>query len=348
MVSPLYKFTAYFCLLSTLGFSAGAFTLYIREREEALKPNYHALERVANLKEQQVAQWFGQYKRDFTQDIQNIHIQQAALTLLTIRLKSDSDYQKAYRFLSNYFSHQKPSRESSLLLNQGGIVMFSTGKLEEGQYQPLQNTSTYFTLDQINVIKPIFYQSSLTQKPEITFVVPLLNSQNRRVGAFATVLNLQNLDNVVRAPFSNVSPEKLATSYLVGNLSRTQNALIAPDQRRSETSLPQISTPKWLGNSSLLIKNNYNVNSSGISEVLREKSGNLAYLDYRGEPVLGVYRWLSDYHLGLMVEIDQVLVFRQAQQKIRGLYWLGITLNIPLAVLLVTFFKPRPSSGIND
>lgn len=45
--------------------------------------------------------------------------------------------------------------------------MFSTGKLEEGQYQPLQNTSTYFTPDQINVIKPIFYQSSLTQRPEM-------------------------------------------------------------------------------------------------------------------------------------------------------------------------------------
>ncbi|MFM7279740.1 MAG: hypothetical protein ACKO1I_19305, partial [Microcystis aeruginosa] len=108
-----------------------------------------------------------QYKRDFTQDLQNSQVQKAALTLLTIRLKSDSNYQKAYRFLLNYFSHQKPSRESSLLLNRGGIVMFSTGKLEEGQYQPLQNTSTYFTPDQINVIKPIFYQSSLTQRPEM-------------------------------------------------------------------------------------------------------------------------------------------------------------------------------------
>jgi hypothetical protein len=75
MVSPLYKFTAYFCLLSTLGFSGGAFTLYIREREKALKPNYRTLERVANLKEQQVAQWFGQYKRDFTQDLQNSQVQ---------------------------------------------------------------------------------------------------------------------------------------------------------------------------------------------------------------------------------------------------------------------------------
>lgn len=340
MVSRLYRFATYFCFLSTLGFSVGAFSVYIYERDRALKPTYSVLKRMANVKEKQVDQWFSQYKSDFTEDLQALPVKQAALTLLVTRLKSDSDYQKAYRFLSNYFSHQKANRASSFLLTPGGMVIFSTEKSAEGRYQPLQNTSTYFTLDKIHTVKPIFYQSSITQKPEITFVVPLLDNQNRRVGAFATVLNLQNLDDVVRSPVNSVSPGTSVTTYLVGNLSSINNALIAPDPRRPETHQAQAAPLPLLAKSSPALMLNYIVDSTGITDVLRGKSGDLAYLDYRGEPVLGVYRWLPDYQLGLMVETDQVAVFRQAQQKARWLYWLGIILNIPLAVLLLTVFKP--------
>ncbi|MEB3160162.1 MAG: hypothetical protein VKL20_01740 [Synechocystis sp.] len=339
MVSRLYRFATYFCLLSTLGFNLAAFALYVYGRRMALTPTYNALATIATEKEKQVDQWFRGYKQDLVRDLTNEQAKQAALTLLTTRLTAEPDYQAAYQFLSTYFSPPKPNRESSFLLTQGGIVIFSTAKDEEGRYQPLQNTSTYFTLDKIYTVKPIFYQSSITQKPEITFVVPVFDDQDRRIGAYATVLNLQNLDDVVRSPTRPIPPATSVSTYLVGNLSRVDNALIAPPPRRSPSAESKAPNPEELSSLTAL---DYIVDSPGITEVLQGTRGNFAYLDYRGEPVLGVYRWLPDYHLGLMVETDQAIVFRQAEQRASWLYGLGLILNLPLALLLITVFKPRP------
>ncbi|MEY2983813.1 MAG: hypothetical protein RLZZ568_430 [Cyanobacteriota bacterium] len=323
-----------------LGFSFAAFGVYVHNRQLALQPTYEDLTRIANYKEKQVEQWFTNYKRDLIQDLQNPQVNQAALTLLTTRIKTDTDYQAAYQFLVKYFAGQRQSRQSSFLLTQGGIVIFSTDQNQEGQYQPLQNTSTYVTLDKIFTVKPIFYQSSITQRPEITFVIPILDDKERRIGAFATTLNLEDLDEQVREIPDAAPGEARVAAYLVGQISRVDSALIAPN--------PQVPPPNQLGSSLIdpladtsLSQAHFVVASPGIVEVLKGKRGNFSYLDYQKEPVLGVYRWLANHQLGLMVETDQFSVFREARESSRWIFFVGLALTLPLAVLLITMFKPN-------
>jgi hypothetical protein len=343
MVNGFYRSVIYFCLLSILGFSFAAFGVYVYQRHLTLQPTYRMLTRVANYKEKQVEQWFTTYKSDLIQDLQNPQVKQSAVTLLTTRIQADDDYQNAYQFLVKHFANQKQNRQDSFLLTQGGIVIFSTDTAQKGQYRPLQNTSTYFTLDKIFTIKPIFYQSSITQKPEITFIVPILDDQERRIGAFATVLNLKNLDEMIREPPEFVPEKGFVSSYLVGQLSRVDSALIAPNpnvlrQYPSESSLNEQPVTPTQSQADFVVA------SPGIDAVLQGQQGTFSYLDHRKEPVLGAYRWLPNHQLGLMVEIDQFFVFRDARNRSRWIFLVGLALNLPLAFLLVTVFKPGRSA----
>ncbi|NJK72369.1 MAG: hypothetical protein HC926_03245, partial [Synechococcaceae cyanobacterium SM2_3_60] len=121
------------------------------------------------------------------------------------------------------------------ILTTGGIIVFSTSAGREGQYQSLQNTSTYFTADRADRIEPNFYRSPLSGDLMITLATPIEAATGERIGALAVDLDLLALDQLIRSTvdFGDASAYLGLTgqTYLVGRTSLVETNFIAPNPR---------------------------------------------------------------------------------------------------------------------
>ncbi len=77
------------------------------------------------------------------------------------------------------------------------------------------------------------------------------------------------------------------------------------------------------------------------------------YRDYRGVPVIGAWRWLPDYGIGVAFEVDVAEAFAPLQ-KLRNLVWglfallAGSTLVILLSTVLVSSASQRMSAAVEE
>lgn len=315
------KFFAYFLLAALLFISLCSFGVYIKLRQTEIAPTFQILGQIADVKTIQLNEWFTSLKSDIVADLSNQNILDSANAVIKNRIKIKPEYQQAYSYLKKYFSQPNQQRQNVSILSNSGIVIFSTDSKREGQYQPLQNTTTYFTLDEIDNITPNFYQSSITKEPTITFGIPLVNHNQNRMGVLAIDLNLADLDQIIRQPIALPqeflqSADNTMESYLVGKISVIANAFIANSHPDS------VNSPK---NTLDLIKS---IDSRGISIALQSESGNDMYLNYNRIPVLGVYRWIPQYRFGLIVEIAQSEVFVKAQNYASRIFIGGLATTL--------------------
>jgi PAS domain S-box-containing protein len=75
--------------------------------------------------------------------------------------------------------------------------------------------------------------------------------------------------------------------------------------------------------------------SEGVSRALAQQTGNGTYLDPRGVQVVGVYRWLPESRLGLLVEMEEAELTGQIKST-----WMLITLSI-LGTLVLAIIAAR-------
>ncbi len=323
------KLLLYFSLPALLFVSLASFGTYVHLRQSAIPPVLGQLEKVADIKAAQLSSWFTALNSSLIKDLNDPSLVANATTVLTTPIKIKPEYKKAYKDLKTYFQQSNGTRLNTSILSNGGIILFSTDPTREGQYQPLQNTTTYFSLEDINSIKPNFYESSMTNQPMITFAISLVNKEGRRLGAIAVDLNLADLDrkirdfNPVKSPDSSQTRPRTLKSYLVGRLSLVENSFIA---KQSE---PTDSLSLNAKESSQLFKS---LNSTGISQALQGKTGTGLYLNYNKIPVIGDYRWIPQYRLGLLVEVPQSEIFAVARSSAGKLLIAGISLILVVDV----------------
>ncbi|MEM9219989.1 MAG: ATP-binding protein, partial [Cyanobacteria bacterium P01_F01_bin.150] len=74
------------------------------------------------------------------------------------------------------------------------------------------------------------------------------------------------------------------------------------------------------------------LNSPGITEAMIGGSGRGLYLNYKGVPVIGVYRWLDERNVALLVEMDQVDAFSLANQLAYSILLTGLLLAVIMTV----------------
>jgi len=104
-------------------------------------------------------------------------------------------------------------------------------------------------------------------------------------------LNLDRIDQIVR---ERTGLGESGETYLVGSLV-TKNAFISKDRNKT----PDF--PKG-------------VSSQGINAAMSGISNQGLYPNYRGVQVIGVYRWLNEQDLALMVEMNQEEAFAPARR----------------------------------
>ena len=319
-------------LLVLLIVSLSSFVVYFQKRQSQVAPTISKLEVIADIKSQELQQWFKSLLAGIVQDLENEAIIRDAVTLLKVRINIKPEYQQAYQRLKSRFSKLDPKHLNISILSNNGIVVFSTDKQQEGNYQPLQNTTTYFILDQIGQVTPNLYQSTLTRKPMITLAAPLKTVEEKRIGALAIDVNLENLDRLIRNSVANKrSMESIKNytqeTYVVGRISSVSNSFL--------TMANQAVIPSQNNAFS-----NKSVNSLGIDKAIQGQQGSGLYLNYNQTPVLGVYRWLPQYRLAILVEVAQSEIFAGATKLARQIFFGGI-LGSLIVILMLSMFRQK-------
>ncbi|MDA0266153.1 MAG: cache domain-containing protein [Cyanobacteria bacterium] len=325
----------YFPLIGLTGVSLIAFGSYVALRSHLSPPVLAALEQVADTQSEQLDDWFDQQRQAVLEAATAPEILPQIEILLTNRNTQDPEVLKAYTIFSAYLETLEGFGETQpeiSLLTSGGIVVFATETQREGQYQPIQNTTTYFEAKQTNVT-PNIYISPLTQALQITFATPVLNETDQRLGVLAIDLDLGNLDQQIREfpPLQKlpaIADIESRASYTVGRASLVKNQIIHgandPDQDNQPT--------------------DEGVSSRGIDQAMAGISGDGLYLNYDKVPVLGVYRWAPRHNLALLVEVNQAEVFEPASRVTRNILAIGFTLTALISLVL----SRRPPPLIPD
>lgn len=335
----------YFPLLGLAIVSGVAFGSYVWVRSRLIPPVQGQLERLADEQVQILDRWFDQQRQalldaatnpdEFPEIFQLLSPADAA-TGASEDAAEEGNGVTYEAFVDSFSRLTGFDRDTLSVLNNGGIVVFAADPARQGQYQPIQNTTTYFTQEQSNQV-PNLYVSSLTDTLQITFATPVINEEGIRIGVLAVDLDLGDLHQQVQqgAMTSTVAIARRPSqsSYLVGQASAVQNQIIAADTMGTAL------TPDG-------------VDSQGIDAALAGQNGADLYLNYDRVPVIGAYRWASRHNLALLVEVNQAEIFHPARQIARQIFVIGLIVTALLSLALRRFVpdvvasaKPSPALG---
>ncbi len=325
----LLQLVGYFSVLSIVTVLLVAVSANSRSRDVLKRSLFDRLNVATSLKESEVNQWIDNQRRDvilMTQLPDLIGNSEVTFT----KDRESPEYRSAIESLRKFMadiSTVKPNMRQISILTNNGITVVSTDRQKEGKYQPLGNTTTYFTRDQSRVIVPNFYTSSITGKAAMTFAAPISNKAGDRIGVVAVDLDLKGVDDIIRERTGlGISGE----TYLVGRLS-SRNILISGAGTDNQE----------------LAKN---IQSDGIAAAAQGKDGEGLYRNYNNVPVLGGYIWIDNLDLALIGEISQAEAFEPADRLARDILLIGLSSAgiLLTAVYLIARRISQPILAIAD
>ncbi|MEO1094868.1 MAG: cache domain-containing protein [Cyanobacteria bacterium J06638_28] len=324
----------YFPLIGIATVTLTSFITYVVMRSQLTVPVFQDLEVVAETQKEQLDSWFRIQRAALLQANTLPEALPEVEQLLTPAGTDADDDDAVQEDFAAYIEALPAFRgtESSIaLLTNGGIVTYATDPQREGQYQPLQNTTTYITEETTDVL-PNLYVSPLTDELQITLATPILKEEGQRLGVFAVDLDLADLaQKIARLPDPEAVPVisdiESREIYLVGRASLVKNQVISPDQ-------------------DFQVRYREGVNSRGIEQAIGRLNGAELYLNYAKKPVIGVYRWAPDYNLALLAEVAQAEIFSPARIVARYILGIGFVAVGILTLLLWWSQKARAAKLI--
>ncbi|MBI2763236.1 MAG: response regulator [Chloroflexi bacterium] len=277
------RLVAYFLLLSTVTVLVVGAVVYVRATGDLTNAIYDRLDAVAALKADALGRWIDEQSRNVVYVGSIPGFGDDARDFLDPAVGAGARDAAATRLRTDLATvvSQTADAEEIFILDLSGTIRLSTLAQDEGVSQANQ---TFFAEGSFQPTVQNVYTSSLTGRPTITIATPLFdrNGAGQRVAVLAANLSLQRVDKIVREGTG------------LGSTGRTY--LVGPDHRVIE------------GTASGAF-----VDSPGISDVLARKDGRGLYVDDRGTPVIGLYRWLGDRGAGLLAEISQEEAFSPAR-----------------------------------
>ena len=299
------KIANYFLLLALITVSMVGGVAYFRARGALKQAAFDRLNVAATLKEQEIARWFEDRQRDFLHATQMPDVQRNLKILLGSR--DEETKRQAYRVLDEYLTEivrLKPSQKEIFIIDRSNKIIVSTNKEREGDYEILANITYVERVETEASFAPIFYVSPITRKPAITLAKPLAD----RSGMILVDLDLELIDHIVR---EKTGLGETGESYLVGSLI-SKNSFIAGKAQFDVT--------------------NTKLTSPGIEAAMSGNSGYGLYRNYADDSILGVYRWLNEQDIALLVEISQEEAFNPARRLASAIVLMGLISALGLSI----------------
>ena len=294
------RLVAYFVLLSAVTILAVGGVVYVRATDDVTRGLYDRLDAVAANKADALNRWIDEQTRNVVYVGSISGFGDDARAFLDPASPADVRAAAEARLRDDLKKVVvgTADAEEIYILDLDGIVRLSTFTTHEGETQAAE---PFFIAGSSHTTTQNVYSSSLTNRPTITVATPLFdqNGNGQRVAVLAANLSLQRLDRII---LERTGLGNSGRTYLVGSDHRLIQGTSTSDAGAT-------------------------VDSAGISAALAKENGQGLYLDDRGVPVVGVYRWLADRGAALLAEMSQDEALGSAR---------GLALTIGLVGLLST------------
>ena len=288
---------------------------FVQARETLKQSVFRRLGTASNLKEKELNRWLSDRRDTLFALSQLTELTTNAEILLTAD-KSTSAYTTAQNHLQQLlgdFTRHHPNYHEFFILAKGGRVLMSTHPENVGWYAVLNEYSDTTRRSKSGEFNANVYQSPLTNQPMITLTVPILDSQNQPLGILAVHLNLDYINDIIRTDSGlGIASETYLITNLGSNFFNT-NVFVSSEGFDSEE-FPD------------------GVRSHGIDMAMLGNNGVGLYPNYREVPVIGVYRWLENQDMALLVELEQSEAFAPARQLSHSIFLVGLTLATLMAI----------------
>ncbi|BAY59954.1 multi-sensor hybrid histidine kinase [Calothrix brevissima NIES-22] len=294
--SLLYQLFYRFSIISWVGIGIAAASASWYSRQNLQTEVIARLNNSLDFKSQELDYWINFQLRDVLQLAQQTEIVDVVPKLITEQ--NSPSRQAAYNRLQQYL-HQTAKIKTNLSnvcinRNSGFMAFCSLYPGKENKYSPSGYPVTFLTQENLNSITPNFYLNS-ERKPVITVATPLKDRSGIQMGVLAVDLNITELRQLLLA--STLKTETQAF-YLVGESNLKAVAFLntrtdkSPNPANSIVDVP--------------------MKSEAIDRAIAQENGMALYRNQYGVPVIGVYRWLPRYNLGLIAEMTQAEAFAPA------------------------------------
>ncbi len=319
------RLVSYFLLLALPTVALVGYMAYFQATDTLKQSVFERLNAVATLKEDGLNRWVEDQRRDVVFIAWLPEVQAQTGELLSHQA-SEPEYQAAYALLSEYLRFivtGMSDSEELLILDLNGDIVLSTDKAHEGQSRAEE---LYFSQGKSSTYVQNVYPSPLTGRPTITIATPLFDRDKRRVGVLASHLNLARIDRII---FERTGLGESGETYLVD----PSNVFVS-ESRLDGQQFPEGSS----------------VHSKGIEAALQGIDGSGLYLNYRGTPVVGVYRWIGDQQVALLAEMSQIEAFAPARRLAWTIFLIGlISIGLlAIGIYLLARQIARPILTITD
>jgi len=287
-----------FSIIALVGYIA--FTL---TRNEIQRSVTERLETVAQLQEDEFSRWVDDQRRNLV-FIAWLPEVRAQTGILMSRGRSDPQYLAAYQTLSEYLQYIVTNGFDSseyLILDLNGRAIVSTDKANE---KKSFGGMDYFLNGKSRLVVSI-YPSPKDGRPAISISAPIFDEDRRRVGVLVTHLNLARIDRLIQERKGlGISGE----SYLVD----ANHNLLSAEAQMTAQDFPN------------------GIDSEGIFKALNQEDGAGLYINYKGTPVIGVYRWIDSQGVALLAEINQEEAFAPVNELAAVIFWFGSAIALTL------------------
>ena len=301
-----------------------AWIAYLRATVALRQSVFEKLESIAVVKEAALTAWVGQLFRSVTllSELPEWVETAADLTSPEVPLSRRRTARERMSRLVKLVLERQPSLTEVIFLRAtGGEILVSTEERHEGQFRLYDR---YYMEGRRAPFVQNIYPSPVTLRPTLTISAPVRTEGGEVLGVLAAHLSLEYLDENI------LQRTGLGRTGAVTLVDR--HKLLVTGSRYGETTLGAAPA------------------SRAIEEVIRGRSSSGLYRDLAGAEVLGVYRWLDDREMGLIVEIRQHEALAPARRLLLSILLPGSFFVVLLVggIYLVARRIARPILEITD
>lgn len=255
--------------------------------------------------------WLSEQRQDLELLLASRDLLENASMLLS-KSATRSEAQGAYSRLQQVFENlvriNPEYREILLLSSRAGEVLATSDPEHQGSFQ--QDSRFFIEGLKGLTVQPVYYWPQ-TLEPTMSLAVPIRNSHQESLGVLAVHLDMRVILEQLRS-FPTIAHRGKA--YLV-------------DANRVPVGVDE----------SLAKQFPRGLHTLGVDAVLRQQEGVRIYDDMFNQRVVGGYRWLEGFNLGMMVEIPLREAFAPARQLGWNIFFIGCvgTLLISFGLILL-------------
>jgi signal transduction histidine kinase/ActR/RegA family two-component response regulator len=313
-----------FLVLSVLMVAAVGVIAFLLARDSLESSVHDRLGAVADAKTEALDRWIDDQQRNLVFIGTLPQVGRAGRTMLD-RDSSPARREAAHDQLAAALTNtvkQQSEAEEYLVLDLQGRVRLATLPGHEGA--PLHEQDFFKRGASATTVQNT-YVFPLTDRPTITVATPLFADAGtgRRIGVLAANLALERLDRIV---LGRTGLGESGATYLVDRDHKFVHQILNAPRAGQE------------------------VRSEGIDAALAGRSGTGLYDDYRGRPVVGLYRWLPNTEAAMIVEMSQDEAFAPARDLAVSIaaIGLGLVALLSIGIYLAARRIARPILAITD